>query len=525
MTTPLRDRVTIEPAANLAAAQAIDCTNVGDSSTLNIKTLGNFVYDAASTDTADNNNVIEPTVGGGRFKRTAKQFLTVDPSGLIEQSNIAGTFGSPFVTVGTGGDYAEVNLAAAAGEFNVIVISDVTETADTLFTAKRGSLLTLGGFEVNFGNNSVVFSATESVYRVNGIVRWSHTSAGGLFNAAAANYSSVVDINHATLFNTSTANGAAIYQNISCTMENVLIECANVNSCVVNSTNSAFERLNISDTRVIGGGPACGTPIITGGTTKINGLLMDGQYAGSTDLIDCLDEATITNVTFNHGGSAANCKPRGGVSNITNKSFQPMNIIADDTLGLSLSNVSMEGSNSGVFFGGVSSGKYSLTNCNFTGSIFLDGNGSVFVANSRCSFMEIRSPNNKLVNIDSSDAILLPAGTSTNNELVNVSSGLFFSLTDATENTFTNCKGTTLTVGQTSGPAGGNTFSGCKFTTSAAINDGDANRMVNCTIGSSGSGTLTIAAAADRTVVGSNSTGVAIVDNSATSLLSNNGLI
>ncbi len=89
MTTPLRDRVTIEPAVDLAAAQAIDCTNVGDSSTLNIKTLGNFRYDATSTDTPDNNNVIEPIVGGGRFIRTTQQSLTVDPSGLIAVDNIA----------------------------------------------------------------------------------------------------------------------------------------------------------------------------------------------------------------------------------------------------------------------------------------------------------------------------------------------------------------------------------------------------------------------------------------------------
>lgn len=53
--------------ANLAALKAIDTTNLSDNITIIVKNLGFYRFDSTSTVTANDDYVVQPTVGSGRW--------------------------------------------------------------------------------------------------------------------------------------------------------------------------------------------------------------------------------------------------------------------------------------------------------------------------------------------------------------------------------------------------------------------------------------------------------------------------
>jgi hypothetical protein len=99
----LRDKVTVEPAANLVAAKAIDFTNIDTNVIINIGGLGLFRYNSASSATADDINIIAPTTGGGRLLRISPDFLTVDDADNItlKAGDATGTYYKPALLLHT----------------------------------------------------------------------------------------------------------------------------------------------------------------------------------------------------------------------------------------------------------------------------------------------------------------------------------------------------------------------------------------------------------------------------------------
>lgn len=53
--------------ADLAALKAIDTTDLADNITIIVKTLGFYRFDSASTATANDSSIVQPTTGGGRW--------------------------------------------------------------------------------------------------------------------------------------------------------------------------------------------------------------------------------------------------------------------------------------------------------------------------------------------------------------------------------------------------------------------------------------------------------------------------
>ena len=363
----LRDDVTIEPAVDLADAKAQDFTNINSTTTLQINGLGGYIYDSTSTATPDDNNVIEPTVGGGRLLRQTQQIITVNGSGQLESSNVdftaidtnigfsAQTFAginfnpmdtatrnaivapsngatiqntdsnrpnnydgtvwqevaylsditansSVFTTVGTtGADYTSIAAAFAAGERNLYVINDVTESANFTFSVPNDKARVILGpnVRVSYGNFSPYIITTSGVIlHVSGGVHECNRAAQNLVDAPSATGSQVV-FTDASIEDNLSAATSYLFQMNSATSSNLNLIIENCFLQLSNTTFSGFSgnAISIQNTRVTAGGAACAN-VLNGTNFSLKDVSFDGTASGVNDFFNTPAGSTFENVSL-----------------------------------------------------------------------------------------------------------------------------------------------------------------------------------------------------------------------------------
>ena len=77
------------PILDLTALKAIDTTGYTDGVVINVSQLGFFRFQSGASDTPDDVNIVQPTTGGGRWKRLTPNYMQVDGSDLIKKESIA----------------------------------------------------------------------------------------------------------------------------------------------------------------------------------------------------------------------------------------------------------------------------------------------------------------------------------------------------------------------------------------------------------------------------------------------------
>jgi len=114
------------PVADITALKAIDTTSMGDKSLINVESKGLYRFDAESTDTGDDDRVVQPTTGSGRWLKMS--------ASINDHNNLSNIQG------GATGEYNHVTddvLAALAGA------SGTPSSSNTYLTEEK---LTLKSF-------------------------------------------------------------------------------------------------------------------------------------------------------------------------------------------------------------------------------------------------------------------------------------------------------------------------------------------------------------------------------------------
>jgi len=170
----LEDLRLTEPFSNLAAAKAFDFTPVSSGVLSLIIGLGFFKYDPTSAAVADDINVIQPTVGGGRLLRITSNFLEVNGAGDILGTNIdLSTLDHNALQNLPTGD-VHTQYAFLAGRAGGQTLTGGTAPGDNLVLSTTSDatkgLVQIGGADgVNIvDENSVVIGGTDNTVPVNG---------------------------------------------------------------------------------------------------------------------------------------------------------------------------------------------------------------------------------------------------------------------------------------------------------------------------------------------------------------------
>lgn len=286
-------------------------------------------------------------------------------------------------TIGTDGDYATVEEAIADTKYNLVFISDVTETSG--IGISDNTIINLNSYTWNLGNNTISRPSLSKLYIENGSINVQRTVAGA--SIGYRNESSYYTIFKGVTFTNSTAlNNSPIIDGY-----------ASISECIVNLANTSSSGfggtaggtglgLIVTDCEFIGGGPACQIGLQAYGTSFSDNILYTGIFKVN-DYISLLAEGTHSNHTINT--SAGNRIYFGRVVNLvdltTSYSVYITKYIGDsEILGLGgaafppdniiVSNVRFIHSSTLTF----GNNKMVLDNCTFLNGVIVTGDSNTF---------------------------------------------------------------------------------------------------------------------------------------------------
>lgn len=374
------------------------------------------------------------------------------------------------VTVGTGGNYATYADAFTAGAFNLIQISNVTETADFTFNSGTSVVVNIENplkFTTTFGTFSAfqVTNGTNLSVAINSFnASYAYVVDKSLFACLDAASSIVLVISHSTITNSSIAGLTFSY---------ILGRGAGAASCI--ATNCIFNLNN---------GPQCGFDVYGVGFTDVQFI---GGGAACAKIVNVLFAAGITNLIIQ--GTFATLSIPSPHFTFVNSSISGMIFIAGADILISTNNCSIsniQNAFSGNTYILVESQTCEVSNSNLGSGGFILEDG-VFLSASNCSFEVIdETPLTTLCNVRISNSDIL------NNITLGSTGNSIYQITNT------------------------------NFKLDLAISC-DFARISNCTVGQPGGvQTLTVNASANKTTLIGNASNVAIVNNGTnTELVSN----
>ena len=215
---------------------------------------------------------------------------------LAYLSDITGGSGI-FSTVGSSGaDYTTIADALTAGETNIAVITNVTETANFTFTsAVSVRIFVLPGITVTYGAFTPYNLSTFGVDLQ--IVGGRHNFVrGGTSNAFTSTSSSAkISISRA-LIDDSASTSTGYFSSVNNTaLTGPLFTYSEIDFFGNNQVNSGFigSNMNFGTCSFTGGGASASNMIVSGFNTKANNIELKGSFSSSQPVVD------ITNGSIN----------------------------------------------------------------------------------------------------------------------------------------------------------------------------------------------------------------------------------
>jgi len=260
--------------------------------------LGLFQFAPASSATADDINVIQPTSGTGRWLRVTQAAPTVNSIGQLYLSNIDLPLYQVTVNGSGTGDYTTIEAALTAGYTDILVTGDTTETVAYVFAAGTHSIriTLLAGVQVHAGNISLYDASTNAAtvtFVVNGISNpletgyvWSPTATQSLFDFASAASGSRISFNHvkidaagasATTYHAVNAGGG-----ISFFGNDIALFISNAAPNFIVAPNLYVEGAQLSGV----GSTSAALFSSVGGTSKLSNITFEGNFSSTVAVIN-----------------------------------------------------------------------------------------------------------------------------------------------------------------------------------------------------------------------------------------------
>lgn len=308
-------------------------------------------------------------------------------------------------TVGTGGDYADVQAAitgVGGTDIRLLFVSGVTEDSN-IAVGGLNLLINLSNFTLTMGANQFTYaSAADVTIRGNGIgsgaeIDWTHTSAGTQLFENASFTTSTTTISGIVLDNNSSTNDTYVSTAIEF-IDNVELQLPNqVRSGILGQgTGNTY-----SNIRVIGGGASSSQAF-----QCVSGVVTNLYVAGTFDTgigIRIGSNSTASGIVTNHITNPMELSIDTGatVSNVLNMSAQALLVTLVNGSGANLSNMNLgsggldiQGFDNGRFSNIIGTGTLDLTdagavnncftNCRFTSAFTLAGDRNKFT---NCDFI------------------------------------------------------------------------------------------------------------------------------------------
>ena len=355
-------------------------------------------------------------------------------------------------TIGTGGDYADVQAMLDDSKYKGILISDVTEDSDIGIDA-NGLVLLLNDFKLTMGTNQFLWSAAGNV-TVEGIgqtseIDYTYGTASRLLFEPTTTYDQdcVLILKSMTITSNSTASNCYINRNGTKEVygESLWLNLADQTATGFNITGADHQ---LRDITLNGGGSSCRYGINMSGS-RIDGITLRGSWSSFGQGILCAanEDNVISNiqsevsVELNLSGSVSNIREIAGSLDIE-----------------------------------VLDGFSSFTNVRVSGDLLMSGED--FCLFSNCEFAAMTMANTEIENHFSACRFT---------GAVSISSD---------DNTFSGCRFVSTVTLPTG--ADNNLFSDCYFGGALSIT-GDQNSFVGCQMQS----TTTLNAGADNSIFSS----------------------
>lgn len=258
-----------------------------------------------------------PIQGGGQVVIPEKDFLTAIRYGGINYNDDLITIQSvgyrmstmeivgggvpstnPCVTVGVGGDYAELNLAIADGKNCIKIISDVTETAPSLITVAGGyNIQFTGDYTLDFNTQNIVISIADVIVNVTGGNVTYGNAVGKALIDKGVQLNVEVMLSNVNSVCTSTGGGTPIVANcdLFININGSSITLPNQAKCYSNDNTAVI----LEHVLIIGGGIACQDVIFNtndDGMDYVSNCFFQGTFV-----------KTVGNYAFTIRGNMSNC--------------------------------------------------------------------------------------------------------------------------------------------------------------------------------------------------------------------------
>ncbi len=326
-------------------------------------------------------------------------------------------------TIGTGGDYALLSTALAAGKNRLMLISNITETSNIIFSTYTE--INLNSYELNIvGNYKFIFTVKIKIY--NGSITFAHsTPISGLFQEFDLSIDNVI------ITNNSTANGCYILNTGS--INNCTMNLPNYSSCGIGSAIND-NQANVLNTTINGGGSSCQFAI-SGIQNQNNPEYKNITLTGSFDAIalychsiKALNYKGSTNTVVLFARTAYDVLDLTGANRLTTR-FQNL-FFGAILAGGTISYGSADGKLIGCYFTTaltVSASNVSFENCTFVGGLIISGdnisivNCKVGAVNGGTKTITVQATADKTILIGNrTEAAISDSGsnTSSNNNLL-----------------------------------------------------------------------------------------------------------
>lgn len=330
---------------------------------------------------------------------SAGEVLTSNGAGLAPSFQAISSGGiSPFdATVGTSGaDYTTISAAIAASKTRLLVIDDVTETADCAVPASGLYVYVQQGLNLDMADNQFTFAGNYNVtfelQDPSSTITWSYTAATNtrLF-ATGANTSSIVRITGGKLDNNSTQTGCYVQDTTSVAdYENVIYEPPDVQTCGIDIGNA---QSRINDLWITAPGTTATAVLVVEAGIARN-IRYSGTFTNSNDattvtdgLLDGVTNNGNLKIAVAGSGTLSNVNQAGGTLNIDcdGDAFSLDNVfVSTGTIAVNTGSDDGRFSNVyGAFSFGAGSDSHSLTGCTILGSFTMAGLKNVY---SSCVF-------------------------------------------------------------------------------------------------------------------------------------------
>lgn len=277
--------------------------------------------------TAASNLTDNAVILGDGGAKGIKSVASLGTSGQVLTSNGAGsaptfqdlvTGFADWKTIGTGGDYADVQAMIDDSQYRGVLISNVTEDSDITLDA-NGIRLHLNDYTLDMATNEAQITATAAhaisidTWSPDGKISFAFSTAKSLFDPTATyDQDSELYLNNVHLECTSSVT--ATYINTSgygkVRASNTTVTCANQVISGYNLGNNAI----IEGTHVIGGGTTSRVGITINGAAQVRGTYISGTWSSFATQIDTNSaDAIIDDITMATSGELVLA---GSVSNI-----------------------------------------------------------------------------------------------------------------------------------------------------------------------------------------------------------------